>query len=85
MLQMEEDCIDDSELQMVLATLAMYGSYSCNSLDSIYDGKSEKRAMKISVDFSRTFSLVFSVLASCGYPEPLNEVKNHVLTLYRDN
>lgn len=69
------------ELRTVLATLALYPSFDCDYLDAVYDGRCNQRAIQISVVFSRTFSLVFSLLASCGYPEPLTEVRNRSFLL----
>lgn len=73
--QMEEDFMEEWELKTVLATLALYSSYSCNRLNTVYDGYFDSRAIQISVTFSRTYSLVFSMLATCGYPVPLTKVR----------
>ncbi|KAK7605281.1 hypothetical protein V9T40_007139 [Parthenolecanium corni] len=77
-LYMEEDFMGIEELRTVLATLALYPSFDCDYLDAVYDGRCNQRAIQISVVFSRTFSLVFSLLASCGYPEPLTEETAHI-------
>lgn len=71
---MEKNFLSESELLTLLATLAMYQSYNCVSLDSIYDGTCDLRAVKIDMTFDDTFHLVFSVSASCGYPVPLTKV-----------
>lgn len=60
----------------MLATIALHPMYDRRHLNSLPHNKPDMRAIQISVAFIRTYGIVVSLLAACGFPVPMSEVRN---------
>lgn len=73
------------ELHAMLATIVLNPLYNRQKLNSLSFDKPDLRAVQISVNFIRTYGIVFATLAACGYPVYMPEVSkclSHELFLF---
>lgn len=67
-----ERFINKVEVDAILATIATFSLYNRKKLEKLSYNKLDMRAAQISLTFIRTYSLVLTLLAACGYPIPMS-------------